>query len=235
MELLLSTLCQIINSTWGIAIISGIIATFLWWLITNVFFAANIKISDLQVYIGEKNLHDYYLIIQNHSIFRTIYDIECYCIFKDNNKELVYIKESKLYKFTALGPRPSWLRDVCNLDFGKNSTMFQETEREVTNAIPHESYILLNSQILKAKKGVEVAFNQPLNTNQSLTHEDFEYQFRYDVIHTLFVVIKTKSPFGTSRTISKNLICDLSLLDKKFNKITEKKRKKISGFLRIES
>lgn len=235
MELLLSALCHIINSTWGIAIISGIIATFLWWLITYVFFAANIKISDLQVYIGKNNLHDYYLIIHNHSIFRTIYDIECYCIFKDNNKELVYIKESKLYKFTALGPRPSWLKEVWNLDFGKNSTMFHETEREVTNEIPHESFILLNSQILKAKEGVEVAFNQPLNTNKSLTQENFEYLFRYDIIHTLFVVVKTKSPFGTSRTISKNLACDLSLLDKEFDKITEDKRKKIRSFLRIDS
>ena len=235
MEHLLSTLCHIINSTWGVAIISGIIATFLWWLITNVFFAANIKISDLQVYIGEKKLHDYYLIIQNRCIFRTIYDIECYCIFKDNNKELVYIKESKLYKFTALGPRPSWLKEMWNLPFGKRSTKFHETESEITNEIPHESYILLNSQILKAKEGLTVAFNQPLNTNKSLTQEDFEYQFRYDIIHTLFVVIKTKSPFGTSRTISRNLVCDLSLLDKRFNKITEHKRKKIRSFLRIDS
>lgn len=234
MELLLSALCHIINSTWGIAIISGIIATFLWWLITYVFFAANIKISDLQVYIGENNLHDYYLIIHNHSIFRTIYDIECYCIFKDNNKELVYIKESKLYKFTALGPRPSGLKVLWNT-YLNNQYRFHKTKRKITNDIPHESFILLNSQILKAKKGVEVAFNKPLNTNKSLTQENFEYLFRYDIIHTLFVVVKTKSPFGTSRTISKNLACDLSLLDKEFNNMTEQERDTIIQFLRINS
>lgn len=215
MEKIYLTIQTIINSSWCIGIISGIVATFIWWFITHVLFAAKIEISNLQVYRSEKDgVYDYYIRIQNLSRLRDIYDIECYCVFKDNNKEMVYVRDSKSYKFTVLGAHPTILKTLIK-KYKKERERFRNIDSNISQDLPNEACILLNSAIYKAKDGVSVTFSQPL-FKQKIKTKDLDHIFRYDIPHTLFILIKTKSPFGTTRTISKNINCNLPKIEKSF-------------------
>lgn len=235
MGTIICKICCVLNSTWGMAIISGIIATLLWWFISHVLLSARIKISNLQVYIGKNKVRDYYIRIKNCSFYRTVYDIECYCIFKDNNIGTVYIKESRMYKFTALGPRREWLDKLNPQRINRN---FEGEKEQIISRLPSSSFILLNSQILKTSNGIDVDFSKPLNgqcvEGRELCDKDFEYLLSENFTHSLFVVVKTISPFGTMRTISKILLCSFPNIDSKFLTMGEYQQKKAGKFLGLK-
>lgn len=215
MENIFEYIQTLLNGSWGIGVCSGIVATFIWWFITHVIFAAKIEISNLQVYCsGTHRVNDYYLRIQNRSRLNPIYDIECYCVFKDNNKELVYVKDSRTYKFTVLGTHPTIIKTLVK-KYKKERERFRNADIDIQQDLPHEACILLNSAIYKVKDGANVTFSQPL-FQQEIKTEDLDYIIRHDIPHTLFILIETKSPFGTTRTISKNISCNLPKIEKNF-------------------
>lgn len=220
------------QSEWAIGILSGIVATLIWWFITHILFAAKIEISNLQVYRGGKGqAFDYYLRIQNRSRFRPIYDIECYCIFKDNNKEMVYVKDSRSYKFTALGQHPTIFKTLLK-KYQIEREKFKNEDSNTVQDLPNDACILLNSIIYKQPRdGLNVSFSQPLYT-QYVKSTDLECIFRYDFPHTLFIVIKTTSPFGVTRTISRNIICDLPTIEKRFEKAKDSTKNERREFLK---
>ncbi len=56
MENIFEYIQTLLNGSWGIGVCSGIVATFIWWFITHVIFAAKIEIYSYG------NLHDGFLV-----------------------------------------------------------------------------------------------------------------------------------------------------------------------------
>lgn len=183
---------SVLENDWVVPIFSGLIATLLWWFLTSVVFAARIKFSNLQIYIGEDGLIDYYINVGNKSHFKKIYNVECYCIITNDETKLVYLKDSRLFKFTALGPQPSVFRIRKKM---KNE--FEGNVDQIVQQIPYMSFLLINSLIYSEESlnGEGIDFSRPINDQQlkdgNLSKQNLITKLRENVDHTLFMVIQT--------------------------------------------